>query len=229
MKDVLINLLGPQECFEPLTAFEVQHPYFLSMTSVLTWITAGTLALFLLILHLRWEAWPHQHAERPAAIAIRAEGISGGLQPAHTAHTKGFFKWWKHQVFLSFCFLLSASPPCSSIHAKPQWLWLFLCCCIAFLCTAPLPHGYVLLPITVLPDHGFCFCGSGCLLVLQKAGGNVTGGVGIFSANLRIRTGFSGSIGLVFPYLSLLHCESAGTENPFFRSCKFPTAVKALW
>lgn len=43
------------------------------------------LALFLLMLHLRWDAWPCQREEGPAAIAIRADGISGGLQPAHTA------------------------------------------------------------------------------------------------------------------------------------------------
>ncbi|KAF2974103.1 hypothetical protein EK904_010178 [Melospiza melodia maxima] len=32
-----------------------------------------------------WDAWPRQQEEMPAAIAIRADGISGGLQPAHTA------------------------------------------------------------------------------------------------------------------------------------------------
>lgn len=56
-------------------------------------------------------------------------------------YTRGFLKWQKNQRFLSFCFLLSASPPCSSTHSKSQWHWLFLCCCIVFLCTALLASG----------------------------------------------------------------------------------------
>lgn len=132
------------------------------------------------------------------------------------AHTRGFFKWWKNEMFLSFCFLLSASPPCSSTHAKSQWHWLSYTAVLHSCAQFSWPHGYMILPSTVLPAHWFCLSGSGCLLIIQKAGGNVTSGVGSFSANLRIRTGFSGSISLVFLYLSLLYSESAGTENiPF--------------
>lgn len=74
---------NPWECFESHIAFEVQHRYFLSATSILTWMNAGglklCLTLFLLTLRLRWDTWPRQCDERPAAIAIRADGISGGL------------------------------------------------------------------------------------------------------------------------------------------------------
>lgn len=133
-------------------------------------------------------------------------------------HTRGFFKWRKNQMFLSVCFLLFSLPVPSALQPMQSYNDTGFSYAAVLHSYAELfwSHGYMLLPSTVFPAHGFCFCGSGCSLILQKAGGNVTSGVGSFSANLRIRIGFSGSIGLVFPYLSLLHSESAGTESiPF--------------
>lgn len=123
----------------------LRYPYFLSMTSVLTWMNAWCLklclVLFLLKLYLKWDTWPCQHEERPAAIAIRADGIFTTSPFCCSVHIRGFFKRWKNQMFLSFCFLLSSSPPCSSTHAKSQWHWLFLCCSSASLCTSLLASG----------------------------------------------------------------------------------------
>lgn len=144
-----------------------------------------------------WEASSHCHQSRWHLwrFVIRPYCCS--------AHTRGFFKWWKNQMFLSFSFLLSASPLCSSTHAKSQWHWLFLYCCVAFLCTALLASWLHASPHHSPSSYWFCLSGSGCSLIIQKDGGNVTSGVGSFPANLRIRTGFSGSIGLVFLYLSI--------------------------
>lgn len=185
------------------------------------------LAPFLLTLHLATSAWAGASSH-----CNRADGISGGLQPTRMAVqfipedslNDGRIKY----SCLSSSFSLPVPPAfqpmqshndtgfsCAAVlHSYAQFSW---------------PHGYVFLSSTILPAREFSFCVSECSLILQKAGGNVTSCFGIFSANLKIRTGFSGRTGFVFPYLSLLHSESAGTENSFFRFWKFPTAVKALW
>lgn len=108
----------------------------------------------------------------PAAIAIRADGISEGLQPAHTAVQFIPGDSLNERIrcsCLSASFSLPVPPvlqPMQShndsgfsyaavLHSYAQLSW---------------PRSYMLLPRTVLPAHGFYFCGSGCSLILQRLG-----------------------------------------------------------
>lgn len=122
----------------------------------------------------------------PGIIAARADGISGGLQPIHIAvklvPDDSLHDGWMRQPSLSPLF----SPLVLSTrqHSQSHDGWLFLCCSVTSIGIAILASGLKgsLLPSTVLSAHGFCFCGSRCSLILQKAGGNVTSDVGNLSA-----------------------------------------------
>lgn len=122
----------------------------------------------------------------PGIIAAEADGISRGLQPIHVTVKlipgDSLHDGWMRQPCLSPLFSPLVLSTCQ--HLRSHNGWPFLCCSMTFIGRVVLASGLKgsLLPSTVLSARGLCFCGSRFSLILWKAGGNVTGGVGSLSA-----------------------------------------------